>query len=229
MRPAGEHAWSTRRASDAAALTCRPPPLALAALCRQFALALAGTSEDYALRRTADYERDLRSAAEATESAAARAAAQRFVARVLPRCTGLCVTESELEEAMAGREGQGGNAAAEDVTQLLSLGALARRLDFDRSRAYWFALPGRGGALKALADGRAELGQWLKRRKFHEALRKDSVKVRLKRARLPAEFVVYDMLGAGLLLSVPTPSGEAVRLSRKALATTVSSAARRRR
>ena len=39
--------------------------------------------------------------------------------------------------------------------------------------------------------------------------------VPLRRAQVPAEYVALDMLGGGLLLAVPTPKGEALRLSRK--------------
>ena len=142
-----------------------------------------------ALRRSEDYARDCEAAARAAREDA-RAAVRRFVRAVLPSYTGLCVSEGELEQALTSVEthAQGGEMdgtagavgrvrrsptdlrrrAAADVDALLSLGALARRLDFEASRSYWFALPGRGGALRALADGRAELAAWLRKKKFKE-------------------------------------------------------------
>lgn len=182
---------------------------------------LATGADDVGLMLTSDYVRVARGACAALPNAAAAAAVEAFLTRVLPACTELTVDRRALLALLPGGAGEGGGdaaAAAADaqLSALMARGLLARHASGGEALA--FSVPALGAVIAGVVAGRRELVALVSKRKYREVLEKDLLgggrrpPVRLRGSPLGAEFHVRDAWGMGALLRRDGPSGPLLRV-----------------
>jgi len=185
---------------------------------------LATGADDVGLMLTSDYVRVARGACAALPNAAAAAAVEAFLTRVLPACTELTVDRRALLALLPGGgagEGGGGagaeaDAAAAAADALMANGLLARHASGGEALA--FSVPALGAVIAGVVAGRRELVALVSKRKYREVLERDLLgggrrpPVRLRGSPLGAEFHVRDAWGMGALLRRDGPSGPLLRV-----------------
>ncbi|KAF3796354.1 Serine/threonine-protein kinase 19 [Nymphaea thermarum] len=105
-----------------------------------------------------------------------------------------------------------GNVKDDHISLLINAGLVTRQLA--DSDMYWFSIPNIGSLLKGLSQGRKELMSFMKRRKYKEMMLALLEKKRLRFSQLDIRFHLRDLIGAGLLKTVETPTGLLVRVAK---------------
>lgn len=165
-----------------------------------------------------------------------------FARRVLPACTEVLITHSELLALLSGTGGAppggaarnrsggalhsnaaaaaAGNAVAAvsavtdaHVSLLLNHGFLNRSTA--SSDSYLFSMPHAGAAVRSVAAGRQEVLSLLQRRRHPELLENELEKRKLQRSVLGVRWHVADMVGGGALLRIGTAVGPMLRVAKR--------------
>lgn len=97
-----------------------------------------------------------------------------------------------------------------EITQLVRAGLLTVR----DAGSWWLSVPGAGKFSKHFIKGRKALLSQISRSRYKEVLLTDlSTRKPPPAVRLGMEYHIHDIIGAGLVDCVPTPSGPLLRLS----------------
>eukprot|EP00192_Tetraselmis_astigmatica_P020807 CAMPEP_0117676390 /NCGR_PEP_ID=MMETSP0804-20121206/16146_1 /TAXON_ID=1074897 /ORGANISM="Tetraselmis astigmatica, Strain CCMP880" /LENGTH=300 /DNA_ID=CAMNT_0005485523 /DNA_START=164 /DNA_END=1063 /DNA_ORIENTATION=- len=176
-------------------------------------------TDDYAVQLTEHYEKHVREVKhtliEGGTPAETAAALDWFIDRVLPRWVEVSISHNDFVELLArprhrssSREAGGaGEVSEEHVSLLLKSGCISRQHRLTSGEAYWFAIPGAGPILQDLEGGRKEIIALLKKRRCGEMLERELLKKKLRGSGLGVPLHLKDLLGLGIVKSVPTTSG----------------------
>ncbi|XP_061208226.1 inactive serine/threonine-protein kinase 19 [Neopsephotus bourkii] len=97
-----------------------------------------------------------------------------------------------------------------DITQLVAAGLLTLR----DAGSWWLSVPGLGRFIRAILRGRGAILSRLRRARHRELLLEELQERRAPPgAAIGLSFILHDLLGAQLVLSVPTTSGPMLRLA----------------
>lgn len=97
-----------------------------------------------------------------------------------------------------------------DITQLVAAGLLTLR----DAGSWWLSVPGLGRYIRAILRGRGAILSRLRRARHRELLLEELQERRAPPgAAIGLSFILHDLLGAQLVLSVPTTSGPMLRLA----------------
>lgn len=86
-----------------------------------------------------------------------------------------------------------------DGRQLVGKGVLLVRDVGKAAASWWFTIPGLSPYIKSLTKGRGMLKQMIGRSKFKEVLRRDIESRKMSVSKLPMEYHVHDIIGAGIV------------------------------
>lgn len=131
------------------------------------------------------------------------------VARVAPPLKREWVKSAAEKEEAAEAESAARAAKARAAIDVLNHARLLTRKD---ANSYWFTLPGCGPLMAELSNGRTEMLEVIRRKKFGEMLVKEAEGRKLKASTLGCRFHLRDLIGRGALQLVHTTSGGMVKL-----------------
>ncbi|KAK9763092.1 Serine/threonine-protein kinase 19 [Basidiobolus ranarum] len=121
------------------------------------------------------------------------------------KCMDVTITRAGLSNYM--------EASEEDITKLISMGFLT----IANAHTFHFCVRNAGSFISNFVKGRREIMRTLKRRKYKELLEKQLEARKILGSDFSVKFHLLDLIGSGRCESIPTTSGELIKLTKKGL------------
>lgn len=155
--------------------------------------------DEYAVVFTEDYRCHVTRVM--AEVSVPKSIADKFVNTIVKRCNDVYVNKDTLIKEYSFKD--------DDITQLLKATVLTNRT----IGSWWLAVPNTGMFMKSLLRGRKAILTMIKKSKYKEILKNDLEQRKLpKMCRLGLTYHLQDIIGADLILSIQTTSGQLLRL-----------------
>lgn len=130
-----------------------------------------------------------------------KSVADKFVNSIVKRCSDVFINQDTLLKEYHFKD--------DDITQLVKACVLTVRT----VGSFWLAVPNTGLFMKSLIRGRKAILTMIKKSKYKEILKNDLEQRKLpKLCRLGLTYHIQDIIGADLIHSVQTTSGQLLRL-----------------